>query len=314
MPTKKQSKNQSQPKNNQSEVSKPSTVGLSIAKLTWLPNKVFTLEFSVPWSKVKNVYQEVLKQVVDNTTLKGFRKGKAPQELVEKNIDKAKLYEEVIRKLLPETYDAAVKQHRLAPIINPKIEVVSLKENSDWQFKATSCERPIVKLGNYQQLIKGELAKTKIWTPGKGKPEDKSTSQSQEEKLSLVTQLLLKNISVDLALMLVEDETNRLLSRFLDQVNSLGMTIDQYLSSKTLTKEQLKHQYQHQAEDTLKIEFILQAIVEDKAIKVEASEIDNIIQGNKDEKVRQEFNAPMQKVYLAAVLAKRKAIDFLLTL
>jgi FKBP-type peptidyl-prolyl cis-trans isomerase (trigger factor) len=318
-------------KQNQKEVKQPTTNppsgGQSLTtKLTWLPKKTFILEFSIPWAQVKETYQQTLGQVVEQTTLKGFRKGKAPIDMVEKNTDKAKLYEEVIRKLLPISYDAAVKQHRLMPIINPKIDVVNLKENSDWQFKATACERPAVKLGTYQQVVKGELAKTKIWlpgsrslgegaTPGKGKPdEEKNQEQSYDEKLKIVTQSLLKNIQLEVADMLVEDEASRLLSRLLDQVTALGMTVEQYLSSKGLTKDQVKHQYTHQAEDTLKLEFILQAVVEDQRIKVDAPEIEKIIQTTPDEKTREQLSQPVQKAYLAAMLAKRKALDYLLSL
>lgn len=284
-------------------------------KLTWLPKKTFELEFTIPWKKAKEAYDKVLKETASKTTIKGFRKGKASLDLVEKSLDKESLYQEVIKRLLPETYQGAVKKHKLNPIISPKIQVTSLKKGQDWKFKATSCESPEVKLGNYQQAVKAELTKTKIWTPDKGKPSKKEDKeQSADQKMKITTQTLLNDIKVEIPDILIEDEVNRMLSRLLDQVNALGMTIDQYLASRKMTKEQLKNTYKKQAQETIKLELILQTIVRDRKITIEEKEIDQMIQATPDEKLRQKLNTPLQRVYIASILSKRKAIDYLINL
>ena len=285
-------------------------------KLSWLPKKTFELEFTIAWKKAKDAYDSTLKEAVKNITLKGFRKGKAPIKLAEQNLDKQKLYEQVIKKLLPETYDRTVKQHNLKPIISPKIEVVDLKEGKDWVFKATACEAPEVNLRDYEKIIKGELAKSKIWTPGSSQDAkaEKSEKQSSDDKLKTVTKSLLENIKIEISDLLIDDEVNRMLSRLLDQVNRLGMTIDQYLSSKTTTADQLRANYQQQAENTLSLEFIIQAVVKDKNIKVDDKEIDKMIEATPDEKIRKQLETPMKKAYIASILAKRKALDYLTNL
>ncbi len=293
----------------------PETVAES--KLTWLPNKTFELEFSVPWNKVKIAYDKTLEEVAKNIELKGFRKGKAPKNIVEKNVDKQALYEEAIKKLLPETYQAAVTKHNLKPIISPKVEAVSLKENEDWTFKATACETPEVKLGDYQKTVKGELAKDSIWTPEKGQSSAKKEEKQKptdDQKVKIATQALLDSAQVNLSDLLVEEEVSRMLSRLLDQVNALGMTIQQYLQNQNLTQQQLRENYKKQAEQTLKLEFILQEVVKDQKITVGDSDVEKMIAAAPDEKVRKQLETPMQKAYIASVLAKRKAIDYLINL
>jgi FKBP-type peptidyl-prolyl cis-trans isomerase (trigger factor) len=285
------------------------------AKLSWLPKKTFELEFVIPWNEVKKTFDKVLKEVAQEITLKGFRKGKAPLNLVEKNIDKQKLYKRVLEQLLPQTYGQAVKQHRLQPLISPKITPLSAQEGKDWQFKAVACEAPEVKLGNYQETIRGELAKEKIWLPGKEKAGEKKDKKiSYDEKLKKITNLLLEKVKVEVADVLVEDELNRMLSRLLDQINSLGMTIEQYLSSKGMTQEKLRVNYRKQAEDTLRLEFILQTLVVDRKIKVKKEEVDKMIQATPDKKMREKLDTPLQKNYIASILAKRKALDYLTSL
>ena len=101
------------------------------AKLTWLPKKTFELEFSIPWSTVKKTYDETLKKIVSQAEIKGFRKGKAPISVVEKNIDKSKLYNEVLKNLLPQTYIKSLQQHNLKPICDPKVVPLKTEENKD---------------------------------------------------------------------------------------------------------------------------------------------------------------------------------------
>lgn len=284
-------------------------------KLSWLPKKTFELTFTIPWKKAKKTYDQVLKATAAKATIKGFRQGKAPLNIVEKSLDKARLYEKVVSSLLPETYQLAVKQHNLQPITPPKVEIISLQEGKDWQFKAKACEKPEVKLGDYKQLVKGELAKSKIWTPDKGKPEEKEEKKSSpDQKLKTITKVLLENIKVEISDMLTEGELNRMLSQLLDQVNSLGMTIEQYLSSRGLSSEQLRASLRKQAEETLKLEFILQEIVREQNIQVSPEEIEKMIKAIPEEKTRKNFDKPQEKAYLSLVLAKRKAIDYLLNL
>lgn len=251
----------------------------------------------------KKALETTIKEVASQTTIKGFRKGKAPLHLVQKEIDKQKLYNDVLRKLLPKTYTMAVKQHNLQPIISPKVTPISTKEGEDWKFKAVSCERPDIKLNDYQKQVKGALAKEK-----------KDKKPSYDEKMQKVTNALLENIKVEVADILLEDEMNRMLTRLLDQVNNLGMTIEQYLSSKATTIEKLRTNFRNQANKTLQLEFILQAIVVDRKIKIEKEEIDKMIKAAPDKKIQEKLNTPTEKAYIASILAKRKVLDFLTTL
>jgi len=296
--------------------SKPKKVKLdaSKAKLTWLPQKTFTLEFSVPWKDVKLTYDKVLEQLTKTAKISGFREGKAPKDIVEKSMDKGKLYGEVINQLLPVSYAKAVMQHKLKPAVNPKVNIIKAEENKPWQFKATSCELPAIELGDYTKLVKGAMAKDKIWTPDKGKPNEKQPEVTETQKFNLVAKALLEGIKIDLPNMLVATERDRLLSRLLEQVQKLGLTIEQYAQSNGKTVDQLKQEQAKTAENTLKIELILQAIAEDKKFKADDKEIDQMIEKSGDEKLKKQLNTPQERAYIGSVLRKRQVIDYLIGL
>jgi len=295
-----------------SSTGKPTT---SAAKLSWLPKKTFTLEFSIPWSKVKVSYDKVLTQLAKQVKLEGFRQGKAPKDMVEKATDKAKLYGEVINQLLPLSYAQAVKQHHLKPATAPKIQIIKAEENQAWQFQATSCELPEVKLGDYKTIAKGALAKEKIWTPDKGKPEENQAKQlTDTQKFNLIAQALLKDIKLELPDLLVETERDKMLAKLLDQVQKLGLTIEQYAASSQKTVDQLKTDYHQTASNTLKIELILQAIANDRQVKVDEKEIDKMIAAAGDDKLKKQLNTPAERAYIASILKKRQIIDYLISL
>ncbi|MDP4030799.1 MAG: trigger factor [Candidatus Beckwithbacteria bacterium] len=274
------------------------------SKLTWLPQKTFELEFSLPWKQVKITYDLVLKELVKATDLKGFRKGKAPRELIEKQADKGKIYGEVINQLLPVSYAAAVKQHQLKPALAPKITIVSAEEDKPWQFKAKSCELPEVKLGNYQGSARSALVKSQL--------EKKDLTQSQ--KFNFIAQALIKDNQLELPDLLIESERDRLLSKLLAELQKLDLSLEQYAGSNQKTVEQVKDEYKQTGSNTLKLELILQAIANDRKITIKEAEIDKMISQSGDEKLKKQLNTPSERAYIAGVLRKKHAIDFLTSL
>src|SRR3972149_11487068 len=101
------------------------------------PNGTIRLTITIPAVDVKKTWEEVMLEVAKNAEVQGFRKGKAPRKLVEEKIDKEKIREEVLKKLLPIAYAEAIKTQGVKPIINPKIHVEKLENpdtNKDWPF------------------------------------------------------------------------------------------------------------------------------------------------------------------------------------
>ena len=274
----------------------------------------------IPKTDVETEYQHVLEETVRATELKGFRKGKAPNNLVEEHFGKQKLYTSVLQHLLPAVYAKAVKELNLFPISNPKVEPVSVEEDKDWTLTVTVAEKPRIDLGNYKKAVSDALASSKIWIPGKGEPatiseknrEKKGSSQSADEKLAKVFAALLESIKFQLPAFLLEEEVNRELSRLIEQIEKLNLTIDQYLSSLNKTSAQLRSEYSQQSERTLKLELILNEIAQDLKIQVSDQEIDSLIQSVGDEKLRESLKTPSERSGIRATLRKRKVLDTLL--
>jgi trigger factor len=110
-----------------------------------IPEEIVTKEF-------ESAYSDLNRKV----RIPGFRPGKAPRALLEKRYSQS-VQDDVIRRLVPDYCQRAIKEARLSPIELPAIENIQLKEKTPLTFKATVEIKPAFKLRDYQGLkIKAE--------------------------------------------------------------------------------------------------------------------------------------------------------------
>lgn len=277
--------------------------------LKQLPKSTVELEIVIPWKTVQASYKKIFEHVVKDSELPGFRKGKAPKEMVEKAIDKSKVYQEVIKDVIPTAFSEAVKEHTLAPLTSPKIEVLEAKEEADWKVKATVALKPKITLGNYKEKIR-EVKKPspKIWTPGKGEKKDEKEEEKKPALADILTALL-SAVEIELPDLIVEEETNKLLSDLIDQTKKLGMTVEQYLMAKGTTSDLIQKEYRQQAERTITIQFAIAEIADKEQITVTPQEIEALIA--KAEKPEERERLKKESYYLAHLLRQQKTLDYL---
>jgi FKBP-type peptidyl-prolyl cis-trans isomerase (trigger factor) len=268
-----------------------------------LEDGTIELTITIPVSLIKKTREQIIEEHAKVAEIPGFRKGMAPKHIVEKSLNENHIREDILRRLLPQTYSEAVKKHNLNPIINPKIHVKKLEENKDWEFTALTAELPQINLGDYKDAIRKITSKSKIIIPGK-----QSTPVSFEE----ISNALIENIKFTVPKIIIDVEVDRLLSQTLDEIKRLGLTLDQYLSSTGKTIDSLRSEYTQKAEKDIKLEFILQKIAQEEKIKVEEKEIEEAINQAKDEKERK--NLEENKYLLASIIRQQKTLDFIKSL
>ncbi len=282
------------------------------------PDGSVALTITIPWTDVSKTYEKTIVDMVNKAELPGFRVGKAPRELVEKNLDKSKVYEEALKELIPAAYNDAITQQGVKPIVSPKIELKTATENKDWIFIAHTCEKPQVTVGDYKKAItelKASKGK-KIWKPGdspagEGLTEDKDNPSADGTKPTLDELLvaLYGSVKTTLPPLLTEHEVNRLLSELIDQTKKLGLTVEQYLASTGRSSESIRKEYEEQARRTLTLEFALEEIADQESILVSDDDIDAVIKTGKTDEEKKTLEA--QRYYLASVLRRQKTLDFL---
>ena len=280
-----------------------------ISAIQKLEDGTISLTITIPSLRIEEVRKQVIDEYVKEAEFPGFRKGKAPKNLVEEKIDKDKLREEILKKVLPQTYLEATKEHNLNPIISPQVHVRELTDGRDWQYTALTCEAPLIDLGGYKDNIKKITAKKKIIIPGK---KDLSAQAGEPITFDEISREVMEAVKITIPKLIVQGEVDRLLSQTLDEIKKLGMTLDQYLSSTGKTAEALRNEYETKATSDIKLEFTLQKIADSEKIQVTDSEIEKAIKEAKTEEERKSLEA--NKYLLATIIRQRKTLDFLRSL
>ena len=110
------------------------------------------LEITVEAEKFENAIKKVYFQNAKYFNIPGFRKGKAPQNIVEKYYGKEIFYEDAFNDIAPEVYDNAIKENNIDAVSKPEIDVVTMEKGQDLVFTAVVATKPEVKIANYKGI------------------------------------------------------------------------------------------------------------------------------------------------------------------
>lgn len=282
------------------------------------PDYQVDIEVNILKETINEYYNQSFEDLRKELMVEGFRKGNVPKKIAEKKINKSKVYEQLMKKLLPKIYQEIIQKENLQPIIEPQVDLKTIKENEDWKLIIKFALKPKINLKDYKKIVSEYNKKAKkadIWVPGKLKnenQEEKDKEVKRVEDINQIFNLLLKEVDCPIAQIIIEQELNRKLSALIDELQKIGLTIEAYLKSKNLTLERLKENYKKEISDTYRLEFILQEIADKENIIVEEKDIELLLSNIKDEKER--LIAKKNSYLYASLLRKQKTIDFLINL
>ena len=99
-------------------------------------------------------FDEAIKKVYFKSAkyfnIPGFRKGKAPMNIVEKYYGKEIFYEDAFNEVVPEELEKVVEENKLEVVSRPDIEVKQIGQGQDLIFTAVFQTKPEAELGKYK--------------------------------------------------------------------------------------------------------------------------------------------------------------------
>ncbi|MEG0079754.1 trigger factor [Enterococcus sp.] len=110
------------------------------------------LTFSIDQAEIQKGLTQAFNKVKGSLNVPGFRKGKVSRQVFNRMYGEEALYEDALNAVLPENYEAAVKEAGIDPVSQPKIDIDSMEKGQDWVIKAEVTVKPEVKLGDYKDL------------------------------------------------------------------------------------------------------------------------------------------------------------------
>ena len=117
-----------------------------------LEKSLAKLTIEVDADTVEKSLDKVYQKQKKNITIQGFRKGKAPRNIIEKMYGAGVFYEDAVNDMIPAAYEDAAKESELEIVSQPKLEVVQIEKGKPFIFTAEVAVKPEVTLGDYMGI------------------------------------------------------------------------------------------------------------------------------------------------------------------
>ena len=110
------------------------------------------LSFEIEAEKFEDAMKKVYEKNSKYFNIPGFRKGKAPMQIVEKHYGPSIFYEDAFNELVPEIYEKALEDNKVDAVSRPQVDITQMEKGKDLIFTATVQTSPDVKLGKYKGI------------------------------------------------------------------------------------------------------------------------------------------------------------------
>ena len=121
-------------------------------KIEKLPENVVKVEIEVPAKDAVNYYNNAAKKLSQYVNIPGFRKGKAPRNILEQNIGVERIKHEALEAALPRIFAEVIRENKFDIVAQPYVESYNYQIGQEMKIVAKIELRPELTLGEYKGL------------------------------------------------------------------------------------------------------------------------------------------------------------------
>lgn len=94
------------------------------------------LRVEVPFDELKPSLDAAYKEIAQQINVPGFRRGKVPPIVIDRQVGRGAVLDQAINDLLPKAYTDALQANELTPLGQPDIEMTRFEDNDGFEFTA----------------------------------------------------------------------------------------------------------------------------------------------------------------------------------
>jgi len=110
------------------------------------------LDVEVAYAELESHIANAYKRVAATVNIPGFRKGKIPASMIDQRVGRGAVIDEAINTALPEFYGQAAREHSIAVIGRPEVDVKEFVDKDKLVFAVEVDVRPEVKLPDFSKI------------------------------------------------------------------------------------------------------------------------------------------------------------------
>ncbi|WP_165241643.1 trigger factor [Corynebacterium lizhenjunii] len=110
------------------------------------------LTVNVPFSELDKEIDQAYAAIAQQISIPGFRKGKAPRQLIDARVGRGPILEQVVNDMLPARYEQAVVENDIKAIGQPEVDITKLEDNEVVEFTAEVDVRPEIEVPDFSKI------------------------------------------------------------------------------------------------------------------------------------------------------------------
>ncbi len=292
---------------------------------------------SIPAEEFISFRKKALQNIND-----GFRKGKVPENVLVTKVGDMAILEEMAELALSTAYPHIIINEKIDAIGRPEISITKLAKDNPLEFKIITNVVPEIKLGDYKKISKEENKKPiekaevtdkevdeaieKIKKSHKDHEghdhdspeakeqiknyliEDKKIQASEKRRIALSDKLI-DSATMEIPDILINGELQRIEAQFSNDIERMGVKLEDYLSHAKKTIEEIREEWRPHAEKKAKLQLILNEIAKIENIKPDIKEIETEV--NHIDEHYKDADRERAAVYAETILTNEKVFKFL---
>jgi FKBP-type peptidyl-prolyl cis-trans isomerase (trigger factor) len=230
------------------------------------------LKIEVPAEEFQPFREKAVLEIAKNFEKEGFRKGKVPAEIVEKEAGEQNIMAEAGELCIRENYVKAVRENDINAIGQPKIEILKMAPGNPLEFKATVSVMPEIELPDYKKIVSGiEKKEIKVTESEIAKLKEQKENREKERLREEILGKIGEAANIEIPNALLESEQARMLENLKHQVGQmLGISFEEYLNKVGKNESEVFDSLKPEAEKKVRNSLVLREIA--KQEKLEATE------------------------------------------
>src|SRR5829696_3396647 len=114
-----------------------------------MPGRQIALTIELDPETVNTALDRAYRQMVNQVNVPGFRRGRAPRQILERYVGEEALTEKAVRNILPKTLQDAIAEQKIEALDVSDFEIVNM---SPLQIKVVIVQQPSIELGDYGSI------------------------------------------------------------------------------------------------------------------------------------------------------------------
>ncbi len=261
------------------------------------------IEASISAKDLSAYRVSALKNINDEISIDGFRKGKVPESVLVEKVGDMTIEYEMAELAIADAYPNILEKEKIEAIGRPEVKITKIAKDSPLEFTITTAVMPKITVGDYKKIAKAEMKKEfevkevtdeevdkvmveiekqhghKHDEPDYAKRvrdslnAEKKHIAMEKRRLAMADEIL-KTVEVTLPRIMVEQELARSEAQFKDDMARLNVKLEDYLEKLNKSMDDLRKDWEEGARKKATLQLALNKIAEEEKLSPDADQVE----------------------------------------